>query len=83
MADIDPRNIRFIPRERDDQLLMWLEATAAGVPCKKIAAIHGTTPQTVQITLKKIRDADVAESGEPAGRVIAAYGKGTKPRRQP
>jgi hypothetical protein len=68
-----PLMIRSIPRERDDQLLLWLQARLRGISCSQIARIRGVAPETVQITIKKIKDADPRESGDDPAEVLRHY----------
>jgi hypothetical protein len=68
-----PLIIRSIPRERDDQLLLWLQARLRGISCSQIARIRGVAPETVQITIKKIKDAGLRESGENPVEVLKWY----------
>ena len=68
-----PLMIRSVPRERDDQLLLWLQARLRGISCSQIARIRGVAPETFQITIKKIKDADLRESGEDPAEVLRGY----------
>jgi hypothetical protein len=65
--------IRSVPRERDDRLLLWLAARLQGVSCGQIARIRGVAPETIQVTIKKVKDADLAESGEDPAEVLKWY----------
>ncbi len=66
-------NIRFVPRKRDNELLGWLRDRSSGVLPGQIAKAHGCVSETVTITLKKIMQADIAESGEDPEIVRSAY----------
>jgi hypothetical protein len=57
-------------RERDEQILDWLSRRASGESCASIARVDGTHSGIVVVATNNIRNADIAESGEP---VLGAY----------
>jgi hypothetical protein len=66
--------IRHVPRSRDDQLLRWLRLRSAGWSAEQIARRYGVTNNgSVISATENVRDADLAESGDPEEVVMAAY----------
>lgn len=63
-------------RARDEKYLKWIAARNAGLGCAEIARGDAVTRSAVSLALKAIRDADIAESGEPPLVVDAAYWRG-------
>lgn len=62
-----------IPRERDDQLLSWMQRRANGESARDIAKSEGVGPGQVIIATNNVMDADFKESGEPAHIVSRWY----------
>ncbi|MBC7156227.1 MAG: hypothetical protein H5U20_07665 [Rhodobacteraceae bacterium] len=60
-------------RARDEQVLEWLALAAAGHGWKAIGDRCGASGPHVMVTCRRVRDADLAESGEAADAVRAAY----------
>lgn len=69
-------------RDQDDilLLLLLLHCTHAGT-CAQIAWALGVEETTVAAAIDRIRQADLAESGEPPVKVRAAYRCGALPGR--
>jgi len=65
--------IRNIPRSRDEQVLSWLDAKRRGAKWTDLAAQAGKKWVTVQEACRNVRNADLAESGEPQDVVLAGY----------
>lgn len=65
--------IRDVPRERDEHLLEMLHMRVSGMTAGQIARRLGTSQQNVSEATGNVLAADLAESGEPEGRVRAAY----------
>jgi hypothetical protein len=63
-----------ISRKRDEQILRWLDMRARGKTLEDIAHHEGIA-ETSRISdpTSWVRDADIAESGEPIAKVRAAY----------
>ena len=66
-ADAEPS------RAEDERLLGWIADRVAGEPVAAIARRAGVTPSVVQAKTSAVRDADLAESGEPPLVVGRAY----------
>jgi len=64
-----------VPRERDDELLAWLEMRRNGVPMRTIAKMTGNRESNLNTLVNRIMEADLAYSREPLHRVLPAYGK--------
>lgn len=63
-------------REDDERLLSWLAMARRGWSVREIAQASGfASGATVQVALKKVEMADLAECGEPPLRVAQAYPK--------
>lgn len=63
-------------RADDERLLAWLHKARQGWTVAEIANAYGyASGATVQVALKKVELADLAESGEPARSVAMAYPK--------
>ena len=60
-------------RAIDDMHLAMLARAIAGEQLNRISASLGKTERWAAITIGRIRDADLAESGEPPELVRAAY----------
>lgn len=60
-------------REDDERLLSWVGLRAAGWSAAQVARHVGLTRERVQIATLRVRDADIAESGEPIGEVARFY----------
>ena len=67
MAATDPG------RAADERLLAWIAARRGGVTAGAIARAYGTTEGTVRTMTRRVREADVAESGELERAVRAGY----------
>ena len=65
----------YTPSDRatDERDLRALDMVRRGVDRKIIAAVTGMTRPYIGAVLGRVKSADVAESGEPAERVIPAY----------
>ena len=63
-----------VPRETDERVVDWLRLSACGLSSPAIASAYGTTAAFVRATIKRVRDADLAESGERPRTVLAGYG---------
>lgn len=68
------------PRGRvaDEQLLRMLQLRAGGLSSGAIAERMNIAPEGVRIATNRVRDADLAESGEPAELVMQHYPWGRK-----
>lgn len=62
-----------VPRERDDAMLRWIGMSLRGVSFNEIARREGEWPATVRNAIHRIRDCDLAESGEDPATVRRAY----------
>lgn len=60
-------------REDDERLLTWLRMRALGRSVYYIAPRYSVSLSTVDQHTRKVREADLQESGEPAKRVDRAY----------
>ncbi len=65
--------IRFVPRDRDDELLRWIEQRCAGVSLTRIAADSGIFPEAIRVATLKVMEADLEESGEDKNAVRRRY----------
>lgn len=52
-------------RQQDELLLEWLRARTEGRTSGEIAEQYGTQSASIRIATNRIREADLAESGEP------------------
>lgn len=60
-------------RADDERILRWLSRALSGDNSSIIAGADGTTAATVRMAIKRVRDADISESGEPERVVIRGY----------
>lgn len=60
-------------RAADNRVLDWLRLSLGGATSARIAAESGTTAAFVRASIKRVRDADFAESGEPEDVVKRGY----------
>lgn len=67
MAATDPG------READERLLAWIHARCRGRSVSEVARRWATTAGTVRSMTRRVRDADVRESGEPERAVREGY----------
>ncbi|WP_212525874.1 hypothetical protein [Actibacterium sp. MT2.3-13A] len=65
--------MKRLSRDSDDRILAWLAARRAGGRLVDIARSWGVSPGAVGRATDQVRDADLAESGKPAGAVRAGY----------
>lgn len=68
-------------RADDDRLLAYLRLRARNKPSYVIAEMFGMSISHVDISCRKVLEADLNESGEPADVVKRAYWKQRAPRR--
>lgn len=61
------------PQVSDATLLDWIRRRVAGETAQQIARRAGVTQERVRVVTNRVRDADLAESGEPERVVRAAY----------
>lgn len=61
------------PRSADERMLDWLARRSRGELPAQIARLWQTTAGTVRSMTRRVRDADVAESGEDVRTVMAGY----------
>ena len=64
---------RLSARNYDERLLDWLRLRAKGYRSITIGDLHGVSSAQVRAHSNLAMNADLAESGEPASRVLAAY----------
>ena len=57
--------VRSVPRARDEEVLGWLARRVLGWTWSRIAMEAGDQPGNVTTACRKVRDADIAEAGEP------------------
>ena len=57
--------VRSVPRSRDDEVLAWLARRVLGWTWGRIALEAGDSAGNVNVACRKVRDADMAEAGEP------------------
>lgn len=67
------QQLKPVPRARDEQALAILRALAMGYQPKVVAARFGILAPGVSTLRQRVMAADLAESGEPAEIVRAAY----------
>jgi hypothetical protein len=60
-------------RKDDERLLTWLRMRAHRKPVQYIAPAYRVSPSQVDQVTRKVREADLQESGEPAKLVDRAY----------
>lgn len=60
-------------RYDDERHLKWLKLRCGGLKTADIGERFGVPETQVRVACNRIRNADLEESGEPAGRVLAAY----------
>ena len=65
--------VKGVLRERDDEVLAWVQLRSAGWSLSRIARAYHTTSGPVQVATDKVMKADLAESGEPRHEVRARY----------
>lgn len=65
--------IFMVPRARDDEVLEWLRLRRQGHDCASIAHAYGQKPAHVRTAMSRVREADLAESGEDPQTVKGAY----------
>ena len=68
------------PREKDDMILTCLRLRQRGQSVYQLAARFGCSPSYVDLATRKVRVADVAESGEDVRVVDAGYRRARKGR---
>lgn len=68
--------VKHVPRARDDELLRWIALRVAGWSAAQVAQRMGVSQSTVDMATREVRNADLAESGEPPGVVDRAYWRG-------
>lgn len=61
-------------RADDERLLALLAARQAGVTTPALARTTGLTATYIRNATNRVRNADLAESGEPVGDVLRHYG---------
>lgn len=69
-------------RADDDRLLTFLWLRAKNFPSYVIAERFGFSISHIDASTRKVREADLQESGEPTDVVRAAYWKERAPRRR-
>lgn len=60
-------------RERDEQILRMIAAKRSGMSWREMEDAFGIHWATIQSTCRKVKDADILESGEPPAKVARAY----------
>lgn len=60
-------------RERDDEVLKWIEHRAAGHSLRQVAEKFGSKSSLVSAATCNILAADLEYSGEPRAAVLGAY----------
>ena len=68
-------------REYDERLLEWLALRARGMRSITIGDAYGVSSAHVRAHTNLVINADLAESGEPAAIVLAAYRTPPPPQR--
>lgn len=73
--DGSPRKVyvKDVPRRQDEIVLAWLKLRLTGWSAEKIAAKTGVRSSAVDMATRRVRDADIAESGDGEERVKKAY----------
>lgn len=64
---------RPVTRERDEQVLGWVSRRAGGESAHAIAQHERINSGLIVTATNAVRDADLAESGEPEKQVRRAY----------
>lgn len=62
-----------LSRAEDERLLDWLACRTAGQTARQIGGRYGVTQEAVRVATVRVRDADIAESGEPREIVEGGY----------
>lgn len=69
-------NIRFVPRSRDNIVLLWIKLRCAGKTAAEIGRISHMSTENVWATIERIKVEDIAsaiEYGEDPEAVRKAY----------